>query len=86
VRHGSEARFSSEHGPNCVFEHHDCALRTAISYLTARIAHDQARVKLYRDALLADPIDEIRIEAVGFAQTLALANARRNWSIDEEVA
>lgn len=82
----SETRFSAEHSATCVYEHPECALRAAISYLTARVAHDQARVKLYRAALLADPLDEMRAEAVGFAQALAAANERRNWSVGEEVA
>ena len=88
MRHGSETRFSAMHGPQCVFEpgHEDCALRTAISYLSARRAHDEAREKLYRAALKLDVLDETRIEAVELAKALALANERRSWSVGEEVA
>lgn len=76
--------FGTVHTVDCWRHHDECALSTAVSYLTARIAHDQARVKLYRQAGgnggNAAMDDELRAEAIGFARRLLLDNETRDWS------
>lgn len=68
------------HSTDCWRVHPECALSTAISYLTARIAHDQARTRLYRQAggTALDP--ELRAEAIRMAQALLSENELRDWS------
>jgi hypothetical protein len=68
----------SAHSPDCWTYHEDCAVSSAISYLTARIAHDQGRVKLYR-SLAGEVDDEVRSEAVALARSLMHENSTRDW-------
>lgn len=76
----SRSFYNGAHTMTCWRTHEDCALSSAVSYLTARIAHDTARLKLYRQAGVpgVDPIQ--REEAVQLAQQLMAENATRDWS------
>lgn len=72
--------YNGQHSPTCWSVHDDCAVSSAISYLTARIAHDAARVKLYRQAGGTSMSAELRDEAVALARQLMTENADRDWS------
>lgn len=69
------------HTINCWVEHPECALRAAVGYLTARIEHDRARTRMYRQALSinADPLDEGYELAVALARDLLRQNHKIDW-------
>lgn len=68
------------HSQECWITHEACALSAAVSYLTARIAHDQARVGLHRRAIAGVVTGELREEAVALARDLLMANSEKDWS------
>lgn len=68
-----------EHTVECWAVHDECALRAAVSYLTARIAHDRARTTLYRQAIGADPFAEDRVIAVDLARQLLDETHKIDW-------
>lgn len=71
--------YSGGHSPDCWTTHESCALSSAVSYLSARIAHDQARLRLYRQATDERADTEVRAEAVALARQLMLENSTRDW-------
>ncbi len=68
------------HSQECWTVHADCALSAAVSYLTARVAHDQARLGLYRRATAGVITGELRDEAVDLARALLMENGEKDWS------
>ncbi len=77
---GARVYWGGVHSQDCWSVHPECALSAAVSYLTARIAHDQARVGLYRRATGGVVTGELRDEAVDLARQLLMENSERDWS------
>lgn len=69
----------SEHSPTCWREdgHENCALRATLSLLQTRIAHDQARMELFRSALKLGGSTAASKEAVGLAREELIDNHRK---------
>lgn len=69
------------HSMECWAVHDDCALRSAISYLSARVEHDRARLTLYRRALndTRPKNFEDWETAVGLARGLMADNSKIDW-------
>lgn len=71
-----------EHSTDCWQVHQECALRSAISYLSARVEHDRSRLRLYRKAL-NDPrrlADDDLLDVIGMAKNLMADNSKINWN------
>lgn len=67
------------HSIECWSVHDGCALKAAVSYLTARIEHDRARTSMYRRAINADSLDETRVLAVELARDLLNETHKIDW-------
>ena len=76
--------FTREHSSTCWRNpgHEMCALRGAVSYLTARVAHDQGRLTMYRSALNSGPGTVVSDDVVELARRQLEENHERDWSVD----
>lgn len=76
--------FSREHSLTCWRNpgHEKCALRAAQSFLTARVAHDQGRLAMYRSALNSGPGRGIDEDVVDLARRQLEENHERDWSVE----
>lgn len=76
----SRSFYNGTHTLDCWQRHPECALSSAVSYLTARVAHDTARLRLYRQAGVPDVGVDQRDEAVQLARQLMSEISTRDWS------
>ena len=76
--------FSREHSSTCWRNpgHEKCALRGAVSYLTARVAHDRGRMAIYRAALNSGPGTADSDDVVEMARRQLQENHERDWSVE----